>query len=130
MQNRLVDYRDGDAVVEGRIVSRARAGRSDSEVGRADGLARPGYAGLSPGLCGEGVRGGNPEKNVALMQPVRDDRAMLQQRSLVSLETLRNHPEVDADRLAANDPEMGTVYDATADRRSSQAIAKFLAELF
>jgi dienelactone hydrolase len=31
---------------------------------------------------------------------------------------------------AANNPDMGTVYDATADRRSWQAVTNFLAEVF
>ncbi len=31
---------------------------------------------------------------------------------------------------AANDPERGTVYDATADRRSWAAMQEFLSELF
>ena len=30
----------------------------------------------------------------------------------------------------ANNPDMGTVYDATADRRSWQAMTNFLAEAF
>lgn len=236
LQHRLVEYRDGVAVLEGRIVwddslsgprpgvlvSHAWGGRSEFEDGRADSLAALGYAALTLDLYGKGVRGSTPEENGALMQPFLDDRAMLQRRLLVSLETLRNQPEVDAGRIAAigfcfgglcvldiartgadiagvvsihglfgapgnvagsaikarvlalhgwddpmatpddvnslaselsamgadwqihaygntmhaftnpaaSDPDMGTVYDATADRRSAQAIANFLEELF
>lgn len=236
LQHRLVEYRDGDAVFEGRIVwddsisgprpgvlvSHAWSGRSDYEDGKADGLAAMGFAALSLDLYGKGVRGSNPEENAALMQPFLDDREMLQQRLLISLATLREQPEVDADRVAAigfcfgglcvldiartgadvagvvsvhglfaapgnttsntikarvlalhgwddpmatpddvnslasemssmgadwqlhaygntmhaftnpaaNSPDMGTVYNATADRRSWQAIGNFLEELF
>lgn len=236
LKHRLVEYRDGGTLLEGRIVwddntagprpgvlvSHAWGGRSDYEDGKADGLAELGYAALSLDLYGKGVRGSSPEENAALMQPFLDDRAMLQQRLLVSLSVLREQAEVDAARTAAigfcfgglcvldiaraggdvagvasihglfaapdnttgntitarvlalhgwddpmgtpedvnsfasemsamnadwqlhaygntmhaftnpaaNSPEMGTVYNATADRRSWQAIRNFLEELF
>lgn len=236
LQHRLVDYTDGDSVFEGRIawddsvtgprpgvlVAHAWGGRSGYEDGKADGLARLGYAAFALDLYGKGVRGSNPEENGALMQPLLDDREMLQQRLLVSLATLREQPEVEEGRTAAigfcfgglgvldiartgeeiagvvsihglfgapgntsgnavkakvlalhgwddpmatpddvnslaaelsamgadwqlhaygntmhaftnpaaNSPDMGTVYDATADRRSWQAIMNFLEEIF
>ncbi len=115
IQNRLVEYRDGDVVLEGRLawddsvsgprpgvlVSHAWGGRSDFEDGKADALARLGYAALALDLYGKGVRGSSPEENSALMQPFLDDRAMLQQRLLLSLNTLREQDEVDAGRVAA-----------------------------
>lgn len=236
LQHRLVDYTDGDSVFEGRIawddsvtgprpgvlVAHAWGGRSGYEDGKADGLARLGYAAFALDLYGKGVRGSNPEENGALMQPLLDDREMLQQRLLVSLATLREQPEVEEGRTAAigfcfgglgvldiartgeeiagvvsihglfgapgntsgnavkakvlalhgwddpmatpddvnslaaelsamgadwqlhaygntmhaftnpaaNSPDRGTVYDATADRRSWQAIMNFLEEIF
>lgn len=236
LQDRLIEYRDGDTVLEGRVVwddsrpgprpgvlvSHAWGGRSDYEDGRADDLARLGYAAFALDLYGKGVRGSSPEENAALMQPFLDDRAMLQQRLMASLATLRELSEVDANQVAAigfcfgglcvldiartctgvagvvsihglfaapgntnsnavtakvlalhgwddpmatpddvcafasemtargadwqvhaygntmhaftnpaaNAPDMGTVYDATADRRSAVAIANFLEELF
>lgn len=115
LQHRLVEYRDGDAVLEGRIawddrhsgprpgvlVAHAWSGRSEFEDGKADGLAGLGYAAFSIDLYGKGVRGGNPAENSALMQPFLDDREMLQARLLVSLRELRRQPEVDAGRVAA-----------------------------
>lgn len=236
LQHRIIDYRDGDAVLEGRLVwddaftaprpgvlvAHAWAGRSDYEDGKADRLAQLGYVALALDLYGKGVRGTTPEENAALMQPFLDDRAMLQSRLLVSLQTLRDQPEVDAASVAAigfcfgglcvldiartgedlagvvsfhglfpapgntagnavkarvlalhgwddpmappeavtalaaemsslgadwqlhaygntmhaftnpaaNDPDMGTVYNKTADRRSWQAMTNFLDELF
>ena len=110
LQHRLVDYTDGDSVFDGRIVwddsvtgprpgvlvAHAWGGRSGYEDGKADGLARLGYAAFALDLYGKGVRGSNPEENGALMQPLLDDREMLQQRLLVSLATLREQPEVEA----------------------------------
>ncbi|NCF16572.1 MAG: carboxymethylenebutenolidase [Gammaproteobacteria bacterium] len=115
LQHRLVDYTDGDSVFEGRIVwddsfpgprpgvlvAHAWGGRSDYEDGKADGLARLGYAAFALDLYGKGVRGSRPEENGALMQPFLDDREMLQQRLLVSLATLREQPEVEESRTAA-----------------------------
>ena len=115
LQHRLIEYRDGDTVLEGRfawddnfegprpgvLVSHAWSGRSDYEDGKADALVRLGYAAFSLDLYGKGVRGSNPDENAALMQPFLDDRAMLQQRLVVSLETLRSQQEVDGARVAA-----------------------------
>lgn len=115
LQHRVIDYSDGETVLEGRLawddsfdgprpgvlVSHAWGGRGDFEDGKADDLARLGYAAMALDLYGKGVRGNGPEENAALMQPFLDDRAMLQQRLLTSLETLRAQDEVDAARVAA-----------------------------
>ena len=115
LQHRLIDYRDGDTVLEGRLVwddsfsgprpgvlvAHAWAGRSDYEDGKADGLAGLGYTAFVLDLYGKGVRGSSPEENGALMQPFLEDREMLQKRLLVSLATLREQPEADASKIAA-----------------------------
>ena len=115
VQNRLVDYHDGDVVLEGMLawddsiegprpgvlVSHAWGGRSDFEDGKANALAELGYAAFALDLYGKGVRGSGPEENAALMQPFLEDRAMLQQRLLVSLDTMRAQDSVDANRVAA-----------------------------
>lgn len=115
LQHRLIDYKDGDTVLEGRLVwddsfsgprpgvlvSHAWGGRSDYEDGKANGLAGQGYTAFALDLYGKGVRGTSPEENGALMQPHLDDREMLQKRLLVSLATLQEQPEVDAARTAA-----------------------------
>ena len=115
IQNRLVDYHDGGVVLEGLLawddamdgprpgvlVSHAWRGRSDFEDEKANTLAGMGYAAFSLDLYGKGVRGSGPEENAALMQPFLDDRVMLQQRLLVSLETMRAQDPVDAGRVAA-----------------------------
>ncbi len=115
VQHRLLDYEDGDTVLEGRLawddalagprpgilVAHAWGGRSDFEDGKADALARLGYAAFALDLYGKGVRGSGPEENAALMQPFLDDRSMLQQRLHAALVTLRQQAEVDAARIAA-----------------------------
>jgi len=115
LQHRLIDYQDGDTVLEGRfawddsfsgprpgvLVSHAWGGRSDYEDGNADRLAKLGYAAFALDLYGKGVRGSDPEENSALMQPFLDDRTMLQRRLLVSLQTLREQSEVDRTKVAA-----------------------------
>jgi dienelactone hydrolase len=115
MQHRLIEYRDGDRVLEGRLawddaveeprpgilVSHAWSGRSAFEDGKADALAGLGYVAFALDLYGKGMRGTNPEENAALMQPFLQDRAALQQRLLESLQTLRAQPEVDAGNVAA-----------------------------
>ena len=114
-QNRLIDYKDGDVVLEGMLawddalsgprpgvlVSHAWGGRSDFEDGKANELAGLGYAAFALDLYGKGVRGTGPEENAALMQPFLDDRTMLQNRLLVSLDAMRAQEQVDAARVAA-----------------------------
>ena len=115
LQQRLIEYRDGEAILEGRLtwddsssaprpgvlVSHAWGGRSGYEDSKADRLAELGYAAFALDLYGKGVRGSNPDENARLMQPFLDDRAMLQRRLLVSLATLREQAEVDPDKVAA-----------------------------
>ena len=115
IQNRLVDYHDGDVVLEGMLawndaiegprpgvlLSHAWGGRGDFEDGKANALAELGYAAFALDLYGKGVRGSGPEENAALMQPFLDDRAMLQQRMLASVDTMREQDPVDAGKLAA-----------------------------
>ena len=115
IQQRLIAYEDDGVVLEGRLawndadkgprpgvlVSHAWAGRGDFEDGKADRLAELGYTAFALDLYGKGVRGNSVEENAALMQPFLDDRSLLQRRLLVSLETLRAQPEVDAARVAA-----------------------------
>lgn len=115
LQQRVVEYRDGDTVFEGRLswddrlagprpgvlVAHAWGGRSDYEDGKADRLTSLGYAAFALDLYGKGVRGGDPAANAALMQPLLDDRATLQRRMQASLGALCRQPEVDSLRVAA-----------------------------
>ncbi len=115
IQHRLIDYRDGDVLLEGRLsfdeaiegprtgvlVSHTIAGRGPLEESKADRLAEQGYAAFALGLYGKGVRGETLEENRALMDGQLADRAAMQQRLLVSLNTMRAQAEVDESRCAA-----------------------------
>ena len=59
------------------IVSHAWGGAGEFEQARARDLAELGYAGFCLDLYGKGVRGSNPDENAKLMQPLLDDRALL-----------------------------------------------------
>jgi dienelactone hydrolase len=112
---RQIEYKDGDTLLEGYmawddtssdrrpgvLISHAWAGRSEFEESKAEQLAELGYVGFALDLYGKGVRGSNPEQNRALMEPLLDDRAMLQRRMHLALENIRKQKEVDGERVAA-----------------------------
>ena len=112
---RQIEYKDGDILLEGYmawddtssdrrpgvLISHAWAGRSEFEESKAEQLAELGYVGFALDLYGKGVRGSNPEQNGALMQPLLDDRPMLQRRMHLALENIRKQKEVDSERVAA-----------------------------
>ena len=115
IQHRLVDYDDGGTLLEGRLsyddavegprpgvlISHTIAGRGPLEEGRGERLAEQGYAAFALDLYGKGVRGGTLEENRALMDAQLADRVAMQQRLLVSLNTMRAQEAVDANRCAA-----------------------------
>ena len=115
IQTRLVEYKYGDILLEsylawddssserrpGVLISHAWAGRGELEESKAEMLAELGYVGFALDLYGKGVKGSNPEQNQALMQPLLDDREMLQRRMRLSLDIIRKQKEVDGARVAA-----------------------------
>ena len=115
IQTRLVEYRDGEQLLEsymawddtasdkrpGVLISHAWGGRGELEENKAVVLAELGYVGFALDLYGQNIRGSNPEENAALMQPLLDDREMLQRRMRLALDVLRKHKEVDPERVAA-----------------------------
>ena len=115
IQTRQVEYKDGDILLEaymawdesssdrrpGVLISHAWAGRGELEESKAEMLAELGYVAFALDLYGKGVKGSNPEQNTALMQPLLDDRALLQQRMQLALEHIRKQKEVDVERVAA-----------------------------
>ena len=115
IQSKTIDYQDSgvdlqgyfawdDAIDQPRpgvMVSHAWRGRTEFENGKAEELAKLGYVGFALDLYGKGVQGTTIEENSALMQPFLDDREMLQNRLLESLDVLRHQGEVDTTRLGA-----------------------------
>jgi dienelactone hydrolase len=83
------------------LIAHAWAGRTPFEEGRAQALAELGYTALAIDVYGKGVRGGTTEQNAALMQPLVDDRGLLQGRMVAALEAARAQPEVHSAKVAA-----------------------------
>lgn len=82
------------------VVCHAWRGRGPFECKRAEALAGLGYAGFAADVYGKGVLGSGPEENARLMQPLLDDRGMLQGRLSAALEAVFGLPQVDAARVA------------------------------
>ena len=115
IQHRLIEYRDGDVLLEGRLsyddaragprpgvlVAHTIAGRGPLEHAKADGLAELGYAAFALDLYGKGAQGETLAENRSLMEAQLADRAAMQQRLLLSLSTMRAQEEVDEGRCAA-----------------------------
>jgi len=115
IRERLVEYRDGDAVLEGflchdnarpaplpaLLISHAWGGRDEFVERKARRLAWHGYATFALDMYGKGRRGHSPAENQALMTPFVADRALLARRIGAALTAVRAQPEVDARRVAA-----------------------------
>jgi len=141
IDTRTVEYRDGDTVLEGYmawddtshdprpgvLVSHAWAGRGEFEESRAERLAELGYVGFALDVYGKGVLGDSKEENSALMQPMLDDREMLQRRLHLALEQIRKQKEVDPTKVAAMGYCFGglCVLDLARTGADIQGIASF-----
>ncbi|MYF57463.1 MAG: dienelactone hydrolase family protein [Gammaproteobacteria bacterium] len=111
---RDVEYTHGDEVFEARMywddargpapavaVAHAWSGRAEHECEAAEQLAGEGYVGIALDVYGKGVLGQSVEENMALMNPLIEDRALLQARLLAGLECAAAQPEVDGGNMAA-----------------------------
>lgn len=110
-----IDYHQGAAALEGYLayddalatplpavmIAHAWGGRDEFVCDKARRLAELGYAGFALDLYGKGIVGSGPEQNAQLMQPFMMDRGLLQARMLKSLDTVKQLPQVDANRIAA-----------------------------
>ena len=115
IQTEIVDYSQDGATFEGYLawddatpgprpvvlVSHAWGGAGDFEHTRARDLAALGYAGFSLDLYGKGIRGANREENAGLMQPLLDDRALLQKRMRLAVDVAAAQDGADPLRVAA-----------------------------
>ncbi|KJS08262.1 MAG: carboxymethylenebutenolidase [Gammaproteobacteria bacterium BRH_c0] len=115
IQTRIVEYSDGTTQFKGYLawddsingprpgvlIAHTWAGRSDHEGEKARKLAELGYVGFAIDMYGEGKLGTGVEECSAMMQPLLADRATLQQRINLALDTARQLPEVDTHRIAA-----------------------------
>jgi dienelactone hydrolase len=114
MREQNIEYRDGDALLEGFLcydeslpgprpavlISHAWGGRDGFVERKARRLAWQGYACLALDNYGKGKRGTNPEECSALMTPFMNDRRMLLKRLQAGLEAAKALPVIDARRIA------------------------------
>ena len=117
VKQKLVEYRDGDAVLEGVLVFNAAAptttklpgvivvpdwlGVGPFAIERAGKLAGMGYIALVADIYGKGVRPTNAQEAGAQAGKYKQDRALLRSRVNAALAVLRDRPGCDAGRLAA-----------------------------
>lgn len=113
LNTQFFDYGDSDIPYEaylahpgGRdkplvLVCHAWGGQHDHERAAADRLAGLGYAAMATDVYGKGKRGQTQEECAALMNPLVGDRAELQRRLALAIETGRQCEGVDASRVAA-----------------------------
>jgi len=115
ISTRLIDYRDGDLVFEGKLawdddiagprpgvlVAHTIRGRSLFEEGKAELLAAMGYTGFAIDVYGKDAIGSEFDDCRDIMESLRNDRAVLQRRLLRAVQALRDQAEVDASRIAA-----------------------------
>jgi dienelactone hydrolase len=124
LHSMAVEYHQGQTVLEGYYVyddafSGSRPGvvvihdwmgLSDFTRGRADALARMGYAALAADIYGKGVRPAGPADAKELAGRYKGDRPLLRARGRAALDFLAAQPQADAARLAA----MGYCFGGTA----------------
>jgi dienelactone hydrolase len=115
ISTRLVDYRDGDLVFEGKLawdddiagprpgvlVAHTIRGRSQFEEGKAELLAAMGYTGFAIDVYGKDAIGSEFDDCRDTMESLKNERAVLQRRLLQAVQALRDQAEVDASRIAA-----------------------------
>ncbi len=109
----LFDYSQNGVTYEGYVsrpvasnapvvmVAHAWAGPGEHERAAADRLAELGYVGFVIDVYGKGNRGNSVEENTKLMMPLLEDRAELQGRLKLAIETVRGLDNVDSSRVAA-----------------------------
>ena len=68
---------------------------------KAEAIAALGYAGYAVDLFGEQREAQNPEEALELVKPLIADREIIRRRLKTAAETLRSHPSVENDRIAA-----------------------------
>jgi len=117
VQTQIIEYQDGDTVLEGYVawddsvtgprpgvlVAHDWTGRRDFATGKAEEIAKLGYIGFALDMYGKGVFGadGDVEGNSALMNPLAGDRAALRARVNAALTAIRSLEMVDSNKIGA-----------------------------
>lgn len=112
---RIVEYRDGDVVLEGYLayekgkkslrpgvlVVHEWMGLNDFARRRAEKLADEGYVAFAVDMYGKGVRAKDAAEAAELAGKYKTDRQLMRSRILAGLEALKARPQVDPRRIAA-----------------------------
>lgn len=115
MREELVEYRQGDALLEGYLVYDDSfkgqrpgvlvvhdwLGVGSYVKARAQQLATMGYIAFAPDIYGKNVRPANAKEAAALAAQYKADPILLRLRVNAGLDILRNHPRVEPGRIAA-----------------------------
>ena len=113
-QKQLIESRHGELVLENFLLADPGAGQrpvvmlfpnfaglDEVDDENAERLVAMGYAAFGCDLYGKGRRGTTREEGLALMQPLRANRPLLQARMAHLLEVVRGLDNVDTGRIAA-----------------------------
>ena len=113
-QTKIVEYRDGDVVLEGMVawndevknapgvlIVHQWMGRTDYEEGRARQLAEQGYVAFALDIYGKGVRPANTAEAGKLAGTYKKDRVLYRKRLSLGLEQLRAQIMVDSEQIVA-----------------------------
>lgn len=113
VQTRNIEYYHEDTLLDGYLawnegggarptvlIAHMWGGRVPFVCDKAVELAELGYTAFALDLYGKGVFGKDREDCARLSRRFVDDRKLMQQRMLAALDTVREQPEVDADRVA------------------------------
>lgn len=115
LQTQIIEYHDDKVLLEGFcafddassktkpavLVTHDWSGKNDFAKHKAEQLAKLGYVGFALDMYGKGKLGKTKEEKVALMQPLMQDRSMLQKRILAALNTVKKLEMVDAKHIGA-----------------------------
>jgi dienelactone hydrolase len=111
---RVIESRHGDLELESFLLTDPDAGPrpvvmifpnfiglDETDDENAERLVAMGYAAFGCDLYGKGQRGGTREDGFARMNPLRENRPLLQARMLHLLDLVRGLPEIDGTQVAA-----------------------------
>jgi dienelactone hydrolase len=115
IQFKTVEYRQGDAMLEGLsvyddavsgkrpgvLVAHQWKGLSAYERKRAEMLARLGYNVFVADVYGKGIRPSNPQEAAAQAGRYKNDRPLLKERIRAAFDQLKGHELTDPSRMAA-----------------------------
>jgi dienelactone hydrolase len=113
-ERRLIESRHGESTLESVLTRDASSGPrpvvmifpnffglDEVDDENAERIVSLGYAAFGCDLYGKGQRGGTREDGFARMNPLRENRPLLQDRMLHLLDVVRGLPEVDGGKVAA-----------------------------